>query len=177
MTTGAVTTCAVLLRGVNVGGHNRVPMARFRSLLEGLGGQDVQTYLQSGNAVLSWPGPAEALENAVHQALAVELSLSVPVLVRTAAELAAVVAGCPWPDLDPKLLHAVFLTGPADPDRVAAVDHAGLSPELVAVGDRVVYAFYAGGVQRSRLARLDVGGGPGTARNWRTVTALAQLCG
>jgi len=171
-----VTTCVVLLRGVNVGGHQRVPMAVFRTLLEGIGGLDVQTYVQSGNAVLTWPGPTADLAPAVAAAVHAELGLTVPVLVRTAAELTAVIAGCPWPDLDPRLLHAVFLTAAADPDRVAAVDHAGLAPERVAVGDRVSYAFYAGGVQRSRLARLDVGGGPGTARNWRTVTALAALC-
>ena len=166
----------MLLRGVNVSAHHRVPMATFRTLLEGLGGVDVQTYVQSGNATLTWPGPTADLAPAVAAALTAELGLTVPVLARTAVELAAVVDGCPWPDLDPKLLHAVFLTGEADPARVAAVDHAGLAPERVAVGDRVTYAFYAGGVQRSRLARLDVGGGPGTARNWRTVTALAALC-
>lgn len=172
-----MSTCVVLLRGINVGRHNRVPMAAFREVLERLGGRDVRTYVQSGNAVLSWPGATGDLERGVGDALEARLGLRVPVMVRTAGELAAVRAGNPWAgeQLDPKLLHVAFLSGPPDPARVAAVDHAALAPERLAVGDRVLYLFYAGGVQRSRLDRVRLGV-DATARNWRTVTALDELC-
>ena len=161
----------MLLRGVNVGGHNRVPMADLRSVCQGAGGTDVRTYLQSGNAVLTWPGRTAALERAVADGLTSRLGLTVPVLARTDAELAAVVDGCPWPELDPRLLHVAFCAGTPD---LVGVDLDGYAPELLAVGDRALYLFHAEGVQRSRLARLRVGTDL-TARNWRTVTALHQL--
>ena len=82
-----MTTCVVLLRGVNVGGHHRVPMADLRSLLAGLGGEDVQTYVQSGNAVLTWAGTTAALEAAVGTALTAALGFTVPVMARTAGAL------------------------------------------------------------------------------------------
>lgn len=167
-----MTTCVVLLRGVNVGRANRIAMATFREVLEGVGCTNVRTYVQSGNAVVSWDGAPGALEVAVRQAL----PLDVPVMVRTASELVAAVAACPWPELDPALLHVAFLDGEVDPGRWAAVDHEALAPERVARGDRVLYLFHAGGVQRSRLARLRLGPAA-TARNWRTVQALVALCG
>ena len=166
-----MTTCVVLLRGVNVGGHNRVPMAELRAVCEGAGATDVRTYVQSGNAVLTWPGTAVALERAVADGLTGRLGLTVPVMARTAGELAAVVDGCPWPELDPTLLHVAFCAGAPD---LTGVDPDGFAPELLAVGDRALYLFHADGVQRSRLARLRVGTEM-TARNWRTVTALHQL--
>ena len=92
-------------------------------------------------------------------------------MARTAAELAAVVARCPWPELDPALLHVAFCAGTPD---LTGVDLDGYAPERVAVGERALYLFHAEGVQRSRLARLRVGTDL-TARNWRTVTALHQL--
>lgn len=166
-----MTTCVVLLRGVNVGGHNRVPMPDLRALCASVGATDVRTYVQSGNAVLTWAGPTAALERAVADALTQGLGLTVPVLARTAGELAAVVAGCPWPGLDPARLHVAFCAG--EPD-LTGVDPDGYAPELLAVGDRALYLFHADGVQRSRLARLRVGTAT-TARNWRTVTALHEL--
>lgn len=164
-----MTTCVLLLRGVNVGGHHRVPMADFRVLLQGLGATDVRTYVQSGNAVLTWPGPAAALEKAVGVALTATLGVTVAVMARTADELASVAAACPWPELDPKLLHVGFCSDQPDVGGFVAVP-----PERLAVGDRALYLFHAGGVQRSGLARLRPGTDV-TARNWRTVTALLEL--
>ena len=166
-----MTTCVVLLRGVNVGRHNRLAMADLRSVCETAGATDVRTYVQSGNAVLTWPGTTAALELAVADGLTRRLGLTVPVMARTAAELAAVVARCPWPELDPTLLHVAFCAGTPD---LTGVDLDGYAPERVAVGERALYLFHAEGVQRSRLARLRVGTDL-TARNWRTVTALHQL--
>lgn len=172
-----VTTCAVLLRGVNLGRHNRISMPDLRRVLEGIGGTDVRTYVQSGNAVLRWTGAVPSLEQRVAGALETELDLRVPVMVRTAAELAAVVEGNPWSDedLDPKRLQVAFLSAPPDPARLAALDHEALLPERLAAGDRVLYLWHAEGVQRSRLARLRLGDVEATSRNWTTVTALRDL--
>lgn len=161
----------VLLRGVNVAGSGRLAMADFRSLLGDLGATDVQTYLQSGNAVLSWSGSTSSLRAAVGAALRERLALDVPVLVRSAAELSATVSGCPFPVDDPKLLHAVFLDG-------AAPDLPDLAPDRVAVGDRVLYVAYAVDAHSSLAAKLFSSKRfpvMATSRNWRTVLALRDL--
>lgn len=166
----------MLLRGVNVGKHHRIAMPAFRALLEGVGGTDVRTYVQSGNAVLDRIGSAAALEREVRAALVAEHGLDVPVMVRTGRELVDVVAACPWQGegLDPKLLHVAFLSGEPDAVALAAVDHDALLPERLAVGPRCLYLYYAGGVQRSRLDRVRLGV-DATARNWRTTLALREM--
>ena len=169
-----MTRCVVLLRGVNVGAHHRIAMPELRSLLEDLGCRQVRTYLQSGNAVGDWDGTAAELQVATAAALA-RCGLAVAVMVRTADELARVVAASPWTGLDPKLFHVAFLSGDPDPAAVAAIDHQALLPERVVVGERVLYLDHAEGVHRSRgLSRLRLGV-DATARNWRTVTALDAL--
>jgi uncharacterized protein (DUF1697 family) len=168
-----MTVHVVLLRGVNIGASNRIAMPAFRSLLEGLGCSEVRTYLQSGNAVVAWDGPSEALRESVEQALRDELNLPVSVLVRTAAELDAAVAGNPFDVEDPKLLHVVFLSGPA-PE--LAVDD--LLPDRVAPGPDCFYVAYATGSQDSKASKLLTNRRfplVASARNWRTVLALQEL--
>ena len=172
-----MTRSVVLLRGVNVGGHNRISMPDLRAVLEGVGCRGVQTYVQSGNAVVDHDGTTAELQQSVVAALA-EHGLPVAVMVRTAEELARVVEASPWTDLDPKHFHVAFLSGDPDPAKVAAIDHEALLPERVVVGERVLYLDHALGAGRSTgLARLRLGV-DATARNWRTVTALRDLaCG
>ena len=170
-----MTTYAVLLRGINLGKKNRLSMPDFRGVLERAGCSDVQTYVQSGNGVVTWSGAADELERAVADELAAH-GLPVPVLVRSAAELAGVVERNPWPEeeLDQKLFHVGFLFDEPDPAVVAAIDADALLPERMAVIGREAYLFYAGGVQGSRLDRVKLGVQM-TARNWRTVLALRDL--
>jgi uncharacterized protein (DUF1697 family) len=165
----------VLLRGVNVGANNRIAMPAFRSVLEGLSCTDVRTYLQSGNAVVGWDGSGGELQQAVEQALRDQLDLPVAVLVRSAADLDAAVAGNPFDVDDPKLLHVVFLSGPS-PE--LAVDE--LLPDRVAPGPGCFYVAYATGSHDSRASKLLTGKRfplVTTARNWRTVLALQELAG
>lgn len=172
-----MTRCAVLLRGVNVGGNNRIAMADLRSLLERVGGRDVATYVQSGNGLLTWEAAPEALEQAVEAALRDELDLPVRALVRTADELAAAVAACPFPDPDPKLVHVVFLSGRLDPEHLAGAD---VAPDRVELGDRLLYVQYADGSQSSKASKLLTSKRfplVATARNWRTVLALRDMTG
>jgi len=174
-----MTRCAVLLRGVNVGGRNRIAMAAFRQLLQDLGCADVRTYLQSGNAVVDvHPGDLDDLAGQVESAIRDRFDLDVRVLMRTGAELAAVVAANPFPDLvdSPKLLHAAFLERQPDPEQVQALGSRHGEDEL-RVGDCVLYLAYRGGTsQHSSLeAPLRRLAGVATARNWTTVTTLADL--
>ena len=172
-----MTTYAALLRGVNVGGHRRVPMAVLRDVLAALGHTGVTTYLQSGNAVFRSDEPdADVLAAAIRTAVRDALDVDVPVLVRAGAELAQVVAGNPWPDraAEPKKLHVACLSAvPAD-----APDLSRFAPDEVRVVGRAAYLWYADRSGRSKLT-LDVLeralGVTGTARNWTTVTALARM--
>ena len=172
-----MTRCVLLLRGINVGRSNRVRMPDLVALLETEGCTDVRTHLQSGNALVTSDLPPDDVAARAERALAAA-GLPVPVLARTGPELDDVVRADPFAgrDLDPRLVHVAFLSGPPDPAAVAAVDAAALLPEELVVRGRDLYLWYAGGVQRNRLDRATRGFGvTATARNWRTVLALRDL--
>ena len=169
-----------LLRGINLGSTRRVAMADLRDLLTGLGLADVRTLLQSGNAVFTSAKQPATLERDIERAIADRLGLEVPIVVRTRDELAAVVDLDPLGGVadEPKLYQGTFLSGAPDPEGVAALEALDAAPERVEVHGREVYAWHAGGIQRSKLARL-IGdkqlGVTCTARNWNTVTKLLEL--
>jgi uncharacterized protein (DUF1697 family) len=166
------------LRGVNVTGHRKVAMADLRRVLESLGHTDVATYLQSGNAVVTTDesDPAK-LERRIEKAVATELAVDTRVLVRTHAELAAVIDANPFPDAvkEPRFLHVVFLSAAPAADATKRIDPQAFAPDEFRFGDRVVYVRYPNGSGRSRLPaafdRLKVAA---TARNWNTVVELAR---
>ncbi|MFD0412724.1 DUF1697 domain-containing protein [Streptomyces sp. NPDC127108] len=174
---------AALLRGVNVGGSRKVPMARLRALLEGLGHGGVRTYLQSGNAVFTADhGDEESLAAELTAALAAEFGFHVDVLVRDAAYLRAVADGCPFPaaELQGRQLHVTYFSAPVDAARFAALDQAAFLPEEFRLGDRVLYLYAPDGLGRSKLgealARPALTKGLiATSRNWNTVTKLVEL--
>jgi uncharacterized protein (DUF1697 family) len=173
---------AVLLRGVNVGGHGKLAMTDLRRVLESLGYTDVSTYLQSGNAVItSDDDDPERVSRRIQESLLRELDMSPSVLIRTGAELTTVVTDNPFPEAaaQPKLLHVVFLSAQPHPEQVAAIDPGICPPDEFGVGDRAVYLRYAVSPGRSKLAELVLRqllrGRPevtATARNWNTVQAL-----
>ncbi|MFC9734559.1 DUF1697 domain-containing protein [Streptomyces roseolus] len=178
------TTYALLLRGINVSGHRKLPMAGLRELLEGLGHRDVRTYLQSGNAVFTTDGPDSeaALAAAVGQAVEDRFGFACDCLVRDAAYLAAVADACPFPaaGLEGKQLHAVYYSAPVTPDRFASVAPEAFAPEAFALGDRVMYLYTPDGLGRSKLAEAVMRPSltedlVATARNWNTVRKLVEL--
>ena len=179
-----MTTWIALLRAVNLGARNKVPMPRLREVLAAEGFGDVRTYLQSGNIVAeSRQRSAAAVEKRIGAVIEREFGLTVPVVARTPAELAAVIEANPFPEAAqrrPKLLHVVFLAGDPDRDGVAALHADERIRDRCRVEGRHLYVDYADGVHGSRLTldyiarRLGV---DGTARNWRTVLALADLAG
>src|SRR5579862_2902066 len=105
-------THVALLRGINVGGHNKVPMAELRELVAGLGHDDVATYIQSGNVVFSAAGKdSPALASALEKAIAARFGFTIRVVVLSRAELAKVAADNPYTaETNPRLVHVVFLT-------------------------------------------------------------------
>jgi uncharacterized protein (DUF1697 family) len=174
-----VTTCVVLLRGINVGGNNRLAMSGFRAAVEAAGGRDVATLQASGQAVARIDSSDEdAVAAAVGEQLQQRFGLTVEVSVRTADHLSQVVAANPYPELvvTPKQLHVVFLDATPDPDAVALVGTRHGDDEF-SVGDRVLYlAFRRQSHDSPLLGPLKaLNRGTGTARNWATVTKLEEL--
>jgi uncharacterized protein (DUF1697 family) len=175
-----------LLRGINVGGRNKVAMAELRELATGLGHSDVATYIQSGNLVFTSDQPdAARLADALETEIADHLGVRPAVVVLSGAELAQVIADNPFPaETNPKCLHAVFRRDEVDKDAVAAVaaalqraKQAGSRDEAAVVG-RTLYLRTPDGLGRSelaaQLARSPVQAA-GTARNWATVTRLMSM--
>ncbi|MFD4629225.1 DUF1697 domain-containing protein [Streptomyces sp. NPDC058284] len=179
----AIRRYAALLRGINVGGHKKVPMAQLRTLLEGLGHGGVRTYLQSGNAVFTADhGDEESLAAEVRAAIEEHFGFAVDVLVRDGAYLKAVADACPFPaaDLAPKQLHVTYFSAPVTPSRFAPIDQSFFLPEEFKLGDRALYLYAPEGLGRSKLAeQLSrpglTKGVIATSRNWNTVTRLVEM--
>jgi uncharacterized protein (DUF1697 family) len=172
----------VLLRGVNVGAHNRIAMPDLRAALEEEGFEDVRTYVQSGNIVLATRLTPAKLAARVKAVIVSRFGLDVDVIARTRADLAAVVKRDPLGDVasDPKRYQVTFLV--AKPSRRLVDELAALTTEdeRFAAHGRELYAWHPAGVARSklwaRLAGKDLGVSA-TSRNWATVTKLLELLG
>src|SRR3954467_4239051 len=172
-----------LLRGINVGGHNKVPMAELRAALEAAGFQDVKTYVQSGNVALSAdetsPGKVgRKVEKAIEEAFGFDIA----VVVRSRDEIAALVEEDPLGDVatEPKYRIVVFLAEKLDRKRLADVNPDEYAPEAFALRDYEIVMWAPDGQRDSKLVkalsekRTRV---LGTARNWRTVEKLLDLAG
>jgi uncharacterized protein (DUF1697 family) len=176
----AVETYAVLLRGINVGGKNKLPMPALRSLLEGAGYEDVVTYIQSGNVVVRDDGARDKLVRTVEAQIAAHFSLTVRVVVRTHAELEGVASANPFlaHGDEPAGLHVVFLDRAPEAGAVDKLDPDRSPGDEFRVTGSEIYLRYPHGSGRSKLTldyferRLRV---IGTARNWNTLLRLIDL--
>jgi uncharacterized protein (DUF1697 family) len=171
-----------LLRGINVGGHKKVPMAQLREVLEGAGFADVKTYVQSGNVVLTAPprrSPAK-VGREIEAAIEREFGFDVTVVMRTRDEIAALVEDDPLGDVatNPKYRIVVFLAKELDPKRLADVDPEEFAPEAFALRERELVMWAPNGQAESQLVKTLTEkrtGVTGTARNWRTVQKLMAM--
>ncbi|MFE3034024.1 DUF1697 domain-containing protein [Streptomyces canus] len=179
------TTYAALLRGINVGGSRKVPMADLRTLMEGLGHDGVRSYLQSGQAVFTADhGDEEPLAAELTAAIEQRFGFPVDVIVRDHDYLKAIVDNCPFPaaELEAKQLHVTYFSAPVDEDRFAEIDRTAHLPEDFRLGDRALYLYAPNGLGRSKLAeylsrpRLNKGV-IATSRNWNTVVKLVEMTG
>lgn len=168
----------LLLRGVNVGGAGRLPMADLGALLAGLGCEDVQTYSQSGNAVFRSAREAGELTEAIADGIAAGFGFRPAVLLREAGEVAAVLAANPFAQgaEKPRSVHVYFLTSAAREADLARLRALAAPDEDIQLTDTAFYLF-APSIGRSALAaKLErLLGVPATARNLRTVAALAGM--
>jgi uncharacterized protein (DUF1697 family) len=172
----------VLLRGINLGSRNRIAMPALRDALTDSGFEDVRTYVQSGNIVLSSPANANAVAAKIRRMIAKEFGLDIAVVVRTRAQLAKVVELNPLGRVakDHKRYQVSFLDAKPTRDVIKRVQAAAVDNERVVAHGREIYAWHPEGVARSKLWALLAGkqlGATATARNWTTVTKLLELAG
>jgi len=170
-------TFVALLRGVNVGG-NILKMDRLRELCAKLGAKNARTYVQSGNIVFEAQGSASHWEAKLEKTLAGESRLPVSVIVRSAAEMSAVLAGNPFlkeKAIDTARLAVTFLQhAPAKP-ALAALAGLKIGSERFHCAGKEIYLHCPDGFANAKLYTLDkVLSQKTTTRNWNTVT---KLCG
>lgn len=178
--TSAPTRYVALLRGINVGKARQIGMPQLSELLTARGHANVRTHLRSGNVVLDSPLAEAELVADLEQAIQQEFGWAVPVVVRTGAELADVIAADPLGAVatDPARYLVTFLPGPPAPARVAALPPVGDGGGEYLVRGRELYLWLPDGIAGTPLGAWKwdrLLGVAGTGRNWNTVTRLGEL--
>jgi len=166
-----MTAFVALLRAVNVGGTGKLPMQELVAMCEAVGFQSVRTYIASGNAVFTSQMSEAQVKAKLEEALLSYAGKPVGVLVRTAVEIAEVLANNPFPEAPAKWTVAIFLDAAPPGDALKTL--SGQNDEEVRLGTREIYVRYGSGMGTSKLkipaAR------EGTARNMNTIAKLASM--
>ncbi len=177
-----------LLRGINVGGHNKLPMQDLAAIFGEAGCSNVRTYIQSGNVVFAAaPALARRIPDIISASIDDRFDLAIPVVTRSADQLAAIVAANPYvgdgdvgAEVDKKQLHVAFLADTPSAANIAALDPQRSPPDEFVVHSAEVYLRCPNGVARTKLtnAYFDTAlGTTSTMRNWRTTLTLLEMTG
>jgi len=166
-----MTTYIALLRAVNVGGTGKLPMTELLSMCKGAGFKNARTYIASGNVVFDSPKSEAAVKATLEKCLETYAGKQVGVMVRTAAEMAAVLAANPFPKMAPNRTVTIFLDDAPPANTLAAI--TGKKDEEVQLGVREIYVHYGEGMGTSKL-KIPAAK-TGTARNMNTVAKLVAM--
>lgn len=174
-----MTSFVILLRGINVGGKNILPMQDFRELLDNLGCAQVATYIQSGNAVCKYSGETTGLSSKIGAAIENQFGFRPSVLVVSSSDFLKIAAANPYTaqGVEQKFLHVWFLQAPPRQANKARLDDIVANDEKFTLTDTAFYLCAPNGIGRSKLAK-DVEkclGVPSTARNARTVSKIGEM--
>ena len=169
-----------LLRGINVGGHQKLPMAELKEVLARLGLSNIKTYIQSGNVVFdSEEGSRSLLAAQIQAAIDQSHGFAPSIMLLTAAEIETAIASNPFPEgaQEPKTLHLYFLSRAAEQPDFPALDQVKKESERYWLADQVFYLHAPDGIGRSKLAtKVEKALGVAvTARNWRTVNKIREM--
>ncbi|HET7893122.1 MAG TPA: DUF1697 domain-containing protein [Candidatus Sulfotelmatobacter sp.] len=175
-------TYIALLRGINVGPNKRMKMEKLRASCEGLGFEEIKTYIQSGNIVFRAPrlSPA-ALSKKLEECISRDFGFSADVITRTSVEMEQIIKKNPLLkeiDVDPSKLHVVFLSEKPPAASLKKLQGLTLPPDRTRNLDREIYFYFPNGVSGSSLWKhsLDkVLSVSGTMRNWNTVNKLYEM--
>jgi uncharacterized protein (DUF1697 family) len=168
-----MTSFVALLRAINVGGTGKLPMSDLKAICEELGFAAVRTYIASGNVVFTSRKSEAAVKAVLEKRLAAYAGKPVGVLLRSAAEMAQVLADNPFPEMAPNRTMALFLDRAPPADTLASL--RGQKDEDVRLGRREIYVHYGEGMAKSKL--VIPAAKTGTARNMNTVAELARMAG
>ncbi len=177
-----MTILIALLRGINMGGHHKLPMKELSSLLAGMGLRDVQTYIQSGNVVFRGEAKDKAVLAAkISAAIEAQHGFAPQVLLLDEDELRKAMVNNPYPEAEPEptSLHLLFMAEAPPHADLKKLEALKTASERFTLKGKVFYLHAPDGVGRSKLAanaeRLL--GVPTTGRNWNTVCKLAEMVG
>jgi len=172
-----------LLRGINVGGHNRIKMDKLRQSFEALGFEQVKTFIQSGNVVFkSAKTSPSTLSRRIEAKILTDFDFSASVVSRSAEELGSAIENNPFlkePEIDAAKLHVTFLSAVPDPSALKKLAELTVAPDKSCCIGKELYLYLPNGVSGSELMKrpLDrVLSLVTTTRNWRTVNSLHQIC-
>ena len=168
-----------LLRGINVGGHRKVPMAELRAVADGLGLGSVRTYVASGNLVFEAEADEAALERRLEEAIAARFGFAVDVIVRSATRWRGYAASNPFPEESERQPNLVMVTigkqAATEGDIEALRARASVNERVERAGDAIwIWIWFGDGAGRSKMG-TEPGSGVWTTRNWRTVLALQEM--
>lgn len=179
-----MTVNVAFLRGINVGGHNKIKMAELKGLFESLGFQKVQTYIQSGNVLFVSEDDKETLRIQIEQEIEKVFSISIIVIIRTALELEEIIENCPFTEetlveAASSKVETLYVSLLLDSPTQEAIDQVGTfqseSDEL-RIHQREAYILVRNGIRNSRLAnnlyKLNVSS---TMRNWKTINKINAM--
>ncbi len=178
------TTYVALLRGINVGGHRLIKMPELKRMFEAMGFDRVRTYIQSGNVVFApveADEQAEALRRRIEAEIAARFGFPVTVVLRTAAELERVIAGCPFAAdalAEGESLYVALLADAPSPDAVERLRSSDSGSDEARVAGREVYLLYRRSMRDTPLTNAFLErtlGVAATTRNWRTMQTLAGM--
>ena len=170
-----------LLRGINVGGKNKLPMITLAEMFVAAGCKDVRTYIQSGNVIFNAsPSVYSLISDRITAQIAKQLGYRTPVILRTAVQLREVLAGNPFltPEADEKALYVMFLASTPTPTDISKLDPDRSPGDSFVVRGQSVYLHLPNNVAASKLTNAYFDSKlatTSTSRNWRTVTKLLEL--
>lgn len=169
------------LRGVNVGGNNKIKMEVLREICAALGFENVKTYINSGNVIFETAESEDfAISAKIENAIEIEFSLKIKVMVRTMAEIKEIIANNPFGGQfsDDKYLHVVFLAEELTNEKREMLLSQNNESESYAVRKREIYSLLKISVTDSLLGKKYIDNKlktPATARNWRTINKISEL--
>jgi uncharacterized protein (DUF1697 family) len=167
-----------LMRGINVGGKNMLPMRDLAGMFEDAGCANVRTFIQSGNVIFTATASvSKGLAGVAASKIEERFGYNVPVVLRTAQQLRDVVSNNPFPGAE-EILHVMFLADRPSPAKIAALDPNRSAPDSFIVRGQEVYLQLPNRVAASKLTNAWFDSQLGTVstlRNWRTVTKLLEM--
>jgi len=174
-----MNTYIALLRGINVGGHKKVPMAELRKLLTSAGFRDVKTYIQSGNVILNTSGKSQhKIESQISKSILEHFKFEVPVIVRTREDLLVIFEACPFSEVQKEKSYFILLSDIPEAKFVDEVSTISYENEAFKIVNDCLYFYSSVGYGRTKFnmsaleRKLNV---RATSRNYKTMLKLLSL--